>query len=129
MNCKQKFGKRITSFSSDIERLSQLAYSEGSDLIHNKIVCAQFSTLRRFDVFVKRALQLEGITSLKVAIERTKAIKLTQENSFQYKKENNFYFEKKKKRILATPMRKRIKPIKKRRENRNKFTKFEKGKK
>jgi len=26
-------------------------------------------------------------------------------------------------------MRKRIKPIKKRRENRNKFTKFEKGKK
>jgi len=87
MNRKQKFGERIASFSSDIERLSQLAYSEGSDLIHDKIACAQFSILWCFDGFVKRALQLEGITSLKVAIERTKAIKLIQQNSFQYKKE------------------------------------------
>jgi len=46
------------------------------------------------DGFIKRTFQMEGITSLRMIIERGKAIKLIQENNFQHKRENNF--EKKK---------------------------------
>jgi len=55
-NRKQKFGKSIASFGSDIERLSQLADLEFSDLIRDKVACAQFVSALS-DEFVKRALQ------------------------------------------------------------------------
>jgi len=38
---------------------------------------------------VSRTLQLEGITSLRTAIERAKTIKLIQESDFEQKKKNN----------------------------------------
>ncbi|KYN29413.1 hypothetical protein ALC57_01146, partial [Trachymyrmex cornetzi] len=128
-NRKQKFGESIASFGSDIERLSQLAYRECSDLIRDKIACAQFiSTLS--DGFVKRALQLEGSTSLRIAIERAKAIKLIQENSFQHKKENNFNFGKRKEKNFGNSDKGEVNQNNKEKErkfNKNEFTKFEKG--
>ena len=39
---------------------------------------------------------MERVTSLRIAIKRGKAIKLIQENNFQYQKENNFNLKKKK---------------------------------
>jgi len=48
--------------------------------VRDKIACAQFiSTLT--DGFIKR-LQLEGINSLRVAIKRSVAVKVIQQNSF-----------------------------------------------
>lgn len=88
-NRKQKFGEDLASFGSDIERLSQLAYPECPHSIRDKIACAQFLSAL-YDGYVKRTLQLEGVTSLRLAIERAKAIKIIQENSFEKKKENNF---------------------------------------
>ncbi|KYN12415.1 hypothetical protein ALC57_15420 [Trachymyrmex cornetzi] len=124
-----KFGESIASFGSDIERLSQLAYPECSNLIRDEIACAQFvSTLS--DGFVKRALQLEGSTSLRIVVVRAKAIKLIQENSFQYKKENNFNFVKKKEKNFGNSDKGEINLNNKEKEgkfNKNKFTKFEKG--
>ena len=75
--------------NSDIERLSQLTYSECSNFVRDKIACAQFVSALS-DEFVKRILQMEGIV-----IEKRKAIKLIQENNFQHKKENNLNFERK----------------------------------
>jgi len=37
---------------------------------------------------VRRTLQLEGLTSLRAAIERAMAVKVIQENSFSRKQEN-----------------------------------------
>ncbi|KYN11271.1 hypothetical protein ALC57_16583 [Trachymyrmex cornetzi] len=92
---RQKFGESIASLGSDVERLSQSAYPECPDIVRDKIACAQFVSALS-DGFVKRTLQMEGITSLRVAIERAKTIKLIQENSFQHRNENNFSREGKK---------------------------------
>jgi len=86
-NRKQKFGEEIASLGSDLERLSQLAYPECSQIIRDKIACAQFVSALS-DRFVSRTLQLEGITSLRLAIERAKTIKLIQESNFEQKKKN-----------------------------------------
>jgi len=67
-NRRQKFGEDVVSLGSDLERLSQLAYPECSQIIRDKIACAQFvSTLS--DRSVSRTLQLEGIIFLRKAIE------------------------------------------------------------
>ncbi|KYN18064.1 hypothetical protein ALC57_09638 [Trachymyrmex cornetzi] len=96
-NRKQKFGENVAAFGSDIERLARLAYPECSDLMRNKIACAQFvSTLS--DGYTERALQMEGIASLRLAIERAKAVQLIQGTCFGNKKENNFYFENRKRK-------------------------------
>jgi len=86
-NRRQKFGEDIASLSSDLERLSQLAYPECSQIIRDKIACAQFVSALS-DRFISRTLQLEGITSLRLAIERAKTIKLIQESNFVQKKKN-----------------------------------------
>jgi len=86
-NRRQKFGEDIASFGSDLERLSRLAYPECSQTIRDKIACAQFVSALS-DRFVSRTLQLEGVTSLRIAIERAKTIKLIQENSFEQKKKS-----------------------------------------
>jgi len=72
---------------SDLERLSQLAYPEGSQIIRDKIACAQFVSALS-DRFVSRTLQLEGITSLREAIVRAKTVKLIQESNFEQKRKN-----------------------------------------
>ncbi|KYN29984.1 hypothetical protein ALC57_00560 [Trachymyrmex cornetzi] len=94
-NRRQKFGENIAAFGSDVERLARLAYPECPDLMRDKIACAQFvSSLS--DSFIKRALQMEGVTSLRIAIERAKAVQLIQGTCFENKRENNFYLENKK---------------------------------
>lgn len=60
----------------------------------DKIACAQYVAALS-DGFIKRTLQLEGINSLKTAIERSKAIKVIHENSFEKKRENNKFVNKK----------------------------------
>jgi len=64
-----------------------LAYPECPFNVRDKITCAQFVSAIS-DSFVKRTLQLEGITSLRLAIERAKAIKIIRADEFQRK--NNF---------------------------------------
>ncbi|KYN27946.1 hypothetical protein ALC57_02645 [Trachymyrmex cornetzi] len=94
-NRKQKFGENLASLGSDIERLSQLAYPECTHLIRDKVACAQFVSALS-DGFIKRTLQLEGVASLRVAVERARAVKLIQESSFERKREQNFDIYKKK---------------------------------
>jgi len=86
-NRRQKFGEDIASLGSDLERLSQLAYPECSQIIRDKIACAQFASALS-DRFVSRTLQLEGITSLQEAIVRAKTIKLIQESNFEQRRKN-----------------------------------------
>ncbi|XP_071652338.1 uncharacterized protein [Temnothorax longispinosus] len=83
---KQRNGEDLASLGSDLERLSRLAYPECSFSVRDKIVCAQFVSALS-DGFLRRTLQLEGVTSLKTAVERAKAIKIIQGNSFERKRE------------------------------------------
>lgn len=53
--------------------------------MREKIACAQF-IVGLVDGKIKRTLQLEGVISLEVAIERAKTIKIIQENSFSGRK-------------------------------------------
>jgi len=64
-----------------------LAYPECTPEIRDKIASAQFIAALS-DGFVRRTLQLEGLTSLRAAIERAMAVKVIQENSFSRKQEN-----------------------------------------
>jgi len=80
-NRKQKFGEDLASFGAEIERLSRLAYHEYPYSIRDKIACAQFVSALS-DNFVRRTLQLEGFTSLKLAIERAKVVKIIQGENF-----------------------------------------------
>ncbi|KYQ59432.1 hypothetical protein ALC60_01548 [Trachymyrmex zeteki] len=96
-NRKQRFGESIAAFGSEIEKLARMAYPECSDLMRDKIACAQFvSTLS--DGYVKRALQMEGVASLRLAIERAKAVQLIQGTCFKNKGENNFHLENRKRK-------------------------------
>ncbi|EFN73165.1 hypothetical protein EAG_04002 [Camponotus floridanus] len=92
-NRKQKFWEDYATFGSELERLARLAYPECSYAVRDKIACAQFvSSL--LDGFVRRTLQLEGISSLKLAVERGKAVKIIQGENFERKKDYERRFEK-----------------------------------
>lgn len=67
--------------------LSRLA--ECTPAVQDKIACAQFVSALT-DSFLKRTLHLEGIISLKTAIEKSIAIRIIQENSFPKGEWNNF---------------------------------------
>lgn len=55
--------------------------------MRDKIACAQFvSTLS--DDFLRRTLQLEGITSLNLAVERAKTVRIIQGENFERRREN-----------------------------------------
>ncbi|KYN12401.1 hypothetical protein ALC57_15430 [Trachymyrmex cornetzi] len=127
-NRRQKFGESIASLGSDIERLSQSAYPECSDTVRDKIAGVQFISALS-DGFVKRTLQIEEVTSLRMAIERAKLVKLIQESSFQCKKGGNYNYEKKKgKNFYFEKQRKNQNEDedKERKFNKNRFKKFEK---
>jgi len=97
-NRRQKFGEDFVTLGTDLERLVRLAYPECSLEVREKIACAQFISALT-DGFIKRTLQLEGVNSLKAAVERSVAIKVIQSNSFSRKNEgrlsekNNFVRE------------------------------------
>lgn len=95
-NRRQRFNENLATLGADIERLSQLAYPECAHPIRDKIACAQFVSALS-DNFVKRTLQLEGVTSLKIAVERAKAVKSIHENSFGQK--GRYFNEEKKEQI------------------------------
>lgn len=76
----------MSALGTDLERLVKFTSPECMQEIHDKIACAQFVGAISND-FIKRTLQLEGITSLKAAVERVKVIEQIQEFSFK-KKEN-----------------------------------------
>jgi len=82
---KQNFGEDFAALGADLERLSRLVYSECPLNVRDKIACAQFVSAIS-DSFIKRTLQLEGITSLRLAIERAKAIKIIRADEFQRKR-------------------------------------------
>ena len=88
-NRKQKNGEELSALGSDLERLARLAYPECSHEVRDKIACAQFISALS-DGFVKRTLQLEGINSLRLAVQRAIAIKVIQKNGFIQKFNNNY---------------------------------------
>jgi hypothetical protein len=88
-NRKQKFGEDLASLGTDLERLSQLAYPECSFAVRDKIACAQFISALT-DGFVKKTLQLEGVTSLRSAVERAKAVKIIHGEGFQRRAGGNY---------------------------------------
>jgi len=67
----------------------RLAYPECFLEMREKIACAQFISALT-DGFIKRTLQLEGVNSLKAAVERSIAIKVIKKNSFSRRNENCF---------------------------------------
>jgi len=85
-NRRQKSGEDEATLDSDIERLSQLAYPECSHQVRDKIACAQFISVLS-NRFVRRTLQLEGIIYMKMAVQRTMAVKVIQESNFERDKE------------------------------------------
>ena len=87
-NRKQKFGEELAALGSDIERLARLAYPECSHEVRDEIACAQFISALT-DGFVKRTLQLEGVNSLQLAVQRSIAITVIQESSFSERGEEN----------------------------------------
>jgi hypothetical protein len=86
-NRKQKQGEDEATLGSDIERLAQLAYPECSHSIRDKIACAQFISALT-NGFVKQTLQLEGVSSLKTAIQRAMTIRVIRENNYVNQKQN-----------------------------------------
>ena len=92
-NRKQRFGEEYVALGSDLERLSRLAYPECTYAVRDKIACSQFVSAL-FDGFVKRTLQLEGVTSLKIAVERAKAVKAIQGESFGERNRGGKFFNK-----------------------------------
>ncbi|RLU21233.1 hypothetical protein DMN91_005606 [Ooceraea biroi] len=87
-NRRQDAGEDFPTLGADLERLSRLAYPECSVDVCDKIACSQFVAALT-DGYTKRTLQLEGITSLRTAIERAKTMKTINENSFVKKKEGS----------------------------------------
>lgn len=73
-NPQQRFGEELITLDRDIKRLARLAYPERAEEIHAKIACVQFVNAIN-DEFTKRTLQLEEVTSLKIATDRTMVIK------------------------------------------------------
>lgn len=87
-NRRQGSGEDPSELGADLERLARLAYPECSAEARDKIACSQFVAALS-DGFIKRALQMEGITSLRKAIERAKTVKIINENSFPTKRERS----------------------------------------
>lgn len=87
-NRKQSLSEDFATLGSDLERLSRKAYPECTHEVRDKIACSQFVaalTDALTDGFIKRTLQVEGITSLRLAIERAKTLKFINQNSFSRK--------------------------------------------
>ena len=93
-NRKQSPGEDYATLGADLERLSRKAYSECTHEVRDKIACSQFIAALS-DGFVKRTLQVEGITSLRVAIERAKTLKFINQSCFPEKFNGNFRAERK----------------------------------
>jgi len=68
--------RSFPTLDADLERLSRLAYPKCTEVeVWDKIAYAQFIAVLT-NSFIKRTLQLEGLTSLRVAIQRAMVIKV-----------------------------------------------------
>lgn len=85
-NRKQK-NEDYAAYGLEIERFARLAYPECAHEVRGRIACAQFVPSSA-NGFVKRTLQLEGITSIRMATERTKVIKKIHGDGFGKRVEN-----------------------------------------
>ncbi|XP_077277427.1 uncharacterized protein LOC143905721 isoform X2 [Temnothorax americanus] len=85
-NRRQRPGEDFATLGADLERLSQKAYPECSHEVRDKIASSQFVAALS-DGFVKRTLQVEGVASLKIAIERSKTLKFINQNCFSGKRD------------------------------------------
>ncbi|XP_011858923.1 PREDICTED: uncharacterized protein LOC105556439 [Vollenhovia emeryi] len=85
----ERFGEDLTAYGTELERLSRLAYAECPHDVHDKIACAQFVS-GVYDGFTRRTLQLERISSLNLAVERAKAIKIIQGGNFRREREDTY---------------------------------------
>lgn len=79
-NRRQKLGEDLPTLAADIEKLASLAYPEVSLEVQDKIACSQFIT-GIYHVGVRETLQLEHITSLKVALTRALEVKAIKEQN------------------------------------------------
>jgi len=97
INRKQKPLEELAALGADIERLSRLAYPECTKEIRDKVACAQFIAALS-NGFIRRTLQLEGVSSLRTALERALAIKAILGNGSAEGdgKRNEFYKNKRK---------------------------------
>lgn len=86
-NRKQLPGEDFAALGAELEHLYRKAYPECTHEVRDKIACSQFVAAMS-DGFVKRSLQVEGVTSLRTAIERAKTLKLIDKNSFSGRREN-----------------------------------------
>ncbi|RLU24728.1 hypothetical protein DMN91_002818, partial [Ooceraea biroi] len=69
----QKIGEELSDFGGELERLARYAYPECAYEVRDKIACAQFVS-GIAGGFVRWTLQIEAQTSLKLAIERARAL-------------------------------------------------------
>jgi len=83
-------GENEATLGSDIERLFQLAYPECFHQVREKIACAQFISALS-NKFVRRTLQLEGVISLKVAVQRAMTIKVILDNNSERERDYGNY--------------------------------------
>lgn len=81
-------GEDHAALGADLERLCRRAYPECVSEVRERIAASQF-IVAISDGFVKRTLQLEGIASLRAAIERAKAVKCINESSFAERRGGN----------------------------------------
>lgn len=72
---RQRYGEDLAAFGSEFERLSRLAYPECLYETRDRIACAQFISAI-FDNFTRRTLRMENVTSLNLAVERAKTLKI-----------------------------------------------------
>ncbi|KYN14581.1 hypothetical protein ALC57_13215 [Trachymyrmex cornetzi] len=82
-NRKQKFGENIAAFGLDIERLARLAYPECSDLMRDKIACAQFLLVLCTCLYIKPTTML-FLFDLKQCVEFYELSQYTHSEKFKY---------------------------------------------
>ena len=69
-NRRQKPGEDLPTLAVDVEKLAALTYPECSSEVQDKIACSQF-IIGIYNIGVREILQLERITSLKVALAQS----------------------------------------------------------
>lgn len=83
-NRKQRNGEELAALGADLERLVRLAYPDCPQEVRERIACSQFISAISNN-FIRQTLQLEGISSLRKAVERARLIE--QIRGFEFKKE------------------------------------------
>ena len=79
-NRRQKPGEDLSTLATDVEKLVALAYPECSLEVQDKIAYSQF-IIGIYNIGVRETLQLERITSLKVALARALEVKVIKQQN------------------------------------------------